>query len=75
VTASIFVKDCFGKYKCWNQIKAKCPIVAECRIKRLSEDVKAGLVKVCFGCRGTGLIGTSLCLACHGKGFLEVAKR
>jgi hypothetical protein len=68
-----FDKPCFGTYKCWNNVKAKYPMAAECRIKRLAEDVKAGLVKICPGCRGKGVVGSTVCPACRGKGFWAIS--
>ncbi len=31
-----FDKKCFGNNNCWNQVRAKCLIAKECRVKALT---------------------------------------
>jgi hypothetical protein len=34
------MKKCFGKYKCWNQVRARCPIATSCAMKAKADQVK-----------------------------------
>lgn len=85
--SALFGKKCFGTFKCWRQTKAACPMVVECRLKRIAEDIKAGKLKPCARCRETGQLAANFsigdtgivplvpCPVCHGDGYLEVVKR
>lgn len=33
-------KKCFGTYNCWNNVKRKCPVAINCKLKRLAEQKK-----------------------------------
>lgn len=38
--STFYDKPCFGTYKCWIQVKARCPVAVECKLKRQAEDMK-----------------------------------
>jgi heterodisulfide reductase subunit B len=81
--SELFSKKCFGTFKCWNQSKAACVVAAECRLKRIAEDVKAGRLKLCGRCGGTGHLAANFsigetgimplvpCPVCHGLSFVN----
>ncbi len=44
--SAFYSKECFGNYRCWQQVKNKCPIREACRLKRVAEDKKKPTVEV-----------------------------
>jgi hypothetical protein len=33
IISSFYTKKCFGKYHCWENVKKRCPLRIECKLK------------------------------------------
>lgn len=56
----IFKKKCFGKNRCWNNVRRKCPIAGECALKAEAEKRKRIAVIGTSGSKKTTLVGALL---------------
>ncbi len=86
MSLEFFKKKCFGRYSCWRQTRVSCSVAAECRLRRIAEDMKAGKIMHCQRCLGTGCLSAQWgigetgivplvpCPVCHGLGYV-VARR
>lgn len=71
-----FGKKCFGKNRCWNNVRAKCPVAASCALKAKAERAKESSKIHCSyvhlkACNVRGKVFSALADV-RGKVFLDV---